>query len=175
VFAHQLCRLSGADSLGVVSSPEKGALVRELGAVDFIDRGEFVGMMRRGGESFDEEKARFKESRRVCKEVVERLGGEPDIDIAAWRDSIAKIKAWKPAALAITHFGQAPPEQLDACLEALDAQARLEADHDEQGFVAAMEQRVRDGCGEDADAMIRATPLDQLYMGLARWRAKHGD
>jgi crotonyl-CoA carboxylase/reductase len=79
VFATQLCRLSGADSLGVVSSPEKGALVKQLGAVDFIDRTEFAGMMRRGGEDFDAEKARFKESRRFSKEVAERLGGEPDI------------------------------------------------------------------------------------------------
>jgi glyoxylase-like metal-dependent hydrolase (beta-lactamase superfamily II) len=97
----------------------------------------------------------------------------PDIDIAAWRDSIAKIKAWQPVAIGVTHFGEAAPEQLDACLEALEAQAALEGEHDQDGFVAAMEQRVREGCGDDADAMIRATPLDQLYLGLARWRTKH--
>ena len=42
------------------------------------------------------------------------------------------------------------------------------------GFVAAMDARIREGCGEDADAMIQATPLDQLHMGLARWRKKFG-
>ena len=36
-------------------------------------------MMRRGGETPDEEKARFKESRRFCKAVEELLGGPPDI------------------------------------------------------------------------------------------------
>jgi crotonyl-CoA carboxylase/reductase len=36
-------------------------------------------MMRQGGESADEEKARFKESRRFCKAVEEKLGGPPDI------------------------------------------------------------------------------------------------
>ena len=36
-------------------------------------------MMRRGGETPDEEKARFKESRRFCKAVEEQLGGPPDI------------------------------------------------------------------------------------------------
>ena len=36
-------------------------------------------MMRRGGETPEEEKARFKESRRFCKQVAELLGGEPDI------------------------------------------------------------------------------------------------
>jgi crotonyl-CoA carboxylase/reductase len=79
VFATQLCEMTGAQSLGVVSSDEKGQLVRQLGAVDFVDRNEFAGMMRRGGEDADAEKARFKESRRFCKEVEERLGGRPDI------------------------------------------------------------------------------------------------
>ena len=79
VFAHQLCKLAGADSVGVVSSPEKGELVKALGAVDYIDRSEFTGMMRRGNETPEEEKARFKESRRFCKAVEEKLGGAPDI------------------------------------------------------------------------------------------------
>ena len=52
-------------------------------------------------------------------------------------------------------------------------QIELEAEHDEAGFVAVMEERVRESCAEDAESMIRATPLDQHYMGLARWRAKH--
>ncbi|MEA2454878.1 MAG: crotonyl-CoA carboxylase/reductase, partial [Thermoleophilaceae bacterium] len=79
VFATQLCDMTGAECLGVVSSSEKGDLVRQLGAVDYIDRNEFAGMMRRGGESPEEEKARFKESKRFCKEVEAKLGGPPDI------------------------------------------------------------------------------------------------
>jgi crotonyl-CoA carboxylase/reductase len=79
VFATQLCKLTGAESVGVVSSPEKGELVAELGATGWLDRSEFTGMMRKGGESPEEEKARFKESRRFCKAVEEILGGPPDI------------------------------------------------------------------------------------------------
>ena len=79
VFALQLCRLAGADAVGVVSSAEKAGLCRQLGACDYIDRNEFAGMMRRGGETPEEEKARFKESRRFCKLVEEKLGGAPDI------------------------------------------------------------------------------------------------
>jgi len=79
VFATQLCAMAGAQSVGVVSSPEKGELVKQLGAVDYIDRNEFAGMMRKGGESKDEEKARFKESRRFSKRVAEILGEPPDI------------------------------------------------------------------------------------------------
>ena len=63
------------------SSPraEKGELVKQLGAVDYIDRNEFAGMMRRGGETPDEEKARFKVTRDFAKRVKEILGDSPDI------------------------------------------------------------------------------------------------
>jgi crotonyl-CoA carboxylase/reductase len=80
VFAVQLCKLTGANAVGVVSSDEKGKLVEQLGAVGYIDRNEFKGMMRRGGETPDEEKARFKESRAFSKRVRELFGGDaPDV------------------------------------------------------------------------------------------------
>jgi crotonyl-CoA carboxylase/reductase len=79
VFATQLCKLAGADAVGVVSSEEKGKLIEQLGAIGYINRNEFAGMMRRGDEDSDQEKARFKESRRFCKEVERILGGAPDI------------------------------------------------------------------------------------------------
>ena len=63
VFATQLCKAAGANAVGVVSSDEKGELVKQLGAVDYINRNEFAGMMRKGGESPEEEKERFKASR----------------------------------------------------------------------------------------------------------------
>jgi crotonyl-CoA carboxylase/reductase len=79
VFATQLVAAAGAQSVGVVSSPEKGELVKRLGAVDYVDRNEFAGMMRRGGESPEEEKARFKVSRAFSKRVTELLGAPPDV------------------------------------------------------------------------------------------------
>src|SRR3954449_4662230 len=78
VFATQLCAMTGAQAVGVVNSDEKGELVEQLGATGWIDRNEFAGMMRKGGESPDEEKARFKESRRFSKVVKEMLGEPPD-------------------------------------------------------------------------------------------------
>ena len=72
VFATQLCQLAGAEAVGVVSSAPRRASCRALGACDFIDRNEYAGMMRRGGETPEEEKARFKESRRFCKAVEAR-------------------------------------------------------------------------------------------------------
>jgi crotonyl-CoA carboxylase/reductase len=79
VFATQLCQAAGAECVGVVSSDEKGQLCLDLGATGYINRKEFAGMMRRGDETPEEEKARFAESRRFAKAVKEILGQPPDI------------------------------------------------------------------------------------------------
>src|SRR5690242_6705267 len=79
VFATQICKAAGANCVGVVSSAEKGELVKRLGAVDYIDRNEFAGMMRKGGESADEEKERSKVALGFAKRVKEILGDAPDI------------------------------------------------------------------------------------------------
>jgi crotonyl-CoA carboxylase/reductase len=79
VFATQICAAAGARSVGVVSSPEKGALVEQLGACGWIDRGEFAGMMRKGDETPAEEKARFRVSRDFAARARELLGDAPDI------------------------------------------------------------------------------------------------
>ncbi len=79
VFATQLCAAAGAHCVGVVSNAEKGELVKRLGAVDYIDRNEFAGMMRTGQETPDEEKARFGVSREFAKRVKQILTDAPDI------------------------------------------------------------------------------------------------
>src|SRR6187431_247443 len=65
VFATQLCAASGANAVGVVSSDEKGELVKRLGAVDNINRNDFSGMMRTDANLTDPaaDKERFKASR----------------------------------------------------------------------------------------------------------------
>jgi crotonyl-CoA carboxylase/reductase len=79
VFATQLCAAAGAECVGVVSSAEKGRLVEQLGAKGFVDRNEFAGMMRRGAETPEEEKARFAVSREFGKRVKQLLGDAPDV------------------------------------------------------------------------------------------------
>lgn len=79
VFAVQLCKAAGANAVGIVSSAEKGELVKQLGAVDYIDRNEYAGMMRRGDETPEEEKERFGVTRAFAKRVKEILGDPPDI------------------------------------------------------------------------------------------------
>lgn len=79
VFADQLCRAAGANALAIVSSPEKGEVAKQLGAVDYIDRTEFAEMVRRGGETPAEEKRRVAATRAFAKRVRELLGDSPDI------------------------------------------------------------------------------------------------
>ena len=79
MFATQLCKITGADSVGVVSSDEKGELVKQLGAEDYINRNEFAGMMRRGGESPERGEGALRVSRAFAKRVKEILGDAPDI------------------------------------------------------------------------------------------------
>jgi crotonyl-CoA carboxylase/reductase len=81
VFAAQLCRASGANAVGVVSSAEKGELVKQLGAVDYIDRNEFGEMMRTDANLADPaaDKERFKASKGFARRVKEILGEAPDV------------------------------------------------------------------------------------------------
>jgi crotonyl-CoA carboxylase/reductase len=79
VFATQLAKAAGANAVGVVSSDEKGELVKQLGAVGYVNRNEFSGMMRKGGESPEEEKERFGVTRAFAKQVKSILGDAPDI------------------------------------------------------------------------------------------------
>ena len=81
VFAIQLCAAAGADAVGVVSSAEKGELVKQLGAVDYVNRDEF-GEMMRTPENLDDpakDSERAKASRAFAKRVKSILGEAPDI------------------------------------------------------------------------------------------------
>jgi crotonyl-CoA carboxylase/reductase len=81
VFAVQLCAAAGANAVGVVSSPEKGEMVKQLGAVDYIDRSEFGEMMRNPSNLADSaaEQKRFEVSRAFAKRVREIFGEPPDV------------------------------------------------------------------------------------------------
>ena len=99
----------------------------------------------------------------------------PDIDVDAWDRSLDLIAAWEPAAVAMTHFGavaDAPAAQLEACREALHAQAELAASGDADAFVADLTERVRGAAGDGAEAVLQAAPPEQVYLGLARWHSK---
>jgi glyoxylase-like metal-dependent hydrolase (beta-lactamase superfamily II) len=87
----------------------------------------------------------------------------PDIDLDAWRASIVTIGEWRPARLAVTHFGTAADvtEHLAACDDVLGRFASLAAAGDREGFEALVTQ-LRAG---DA-RYLAALPADQLWPGV---------
>jgi glyoxylase-like metal-dependent hydrolase (beta-lactamase superfamily II) len=100
----------------------------------------------------------------------------PDIDVEAWEGSIDAIAAWEPETLALTHFGTAddPPAQFAAVREALRWQADLAAKQDQEGFMAALHERVAERAPDEVAAVEQAAPLDHLFLGLDRWHRKRG-
>jgi hypothetical protein len=63
VFATQLCAAAGATAWASSPRRRRASWSSASAPVDYIDRDEFAGMMRKGGETSEEEKARFKVSR----------------------------------------------------------------------------------------------------------------
>jgi glyoxylase-like metal-dependent hydrolase (beta-lactamase superfamily II) len=100
----------------------------------------------------------------------------PDIDVEAWGRSLDTIAAWDPVGLALTHFGIAEdvPGQLAAVRESLRWQADLAAAKDQDGFMAAMHERITHAAPEDVEEFELAAPLDHLFLGLDRWHSKRG-
>jgi glyoxylase-like metal-dependent hydrolase (beta-lactamase superfamily II) len=100
----------------------------------------------------------------------------PDVDVAAWERSLDVVAGWEPERLVLTHFGTAadPVAQLEACRRALHEEAELVAAHDEPGFIALMDARVRAEAPEVAAQLAQAVPYDHIHKGLTRWWSKHG-
>ena len=78
--------------------------------------------------------------------------------------------------MALTHFGTADdvPAQLAAVRESLRWQADLAAEQDQEGFMAALHERISRAAPEDVDEFEQAAPLDHLFLGLDRWHRKRG-
>jgi glyoxylase-like metal-dependent hydrolase (beta-lactamase superfamily II) len=100
----------------------------------------------------------------------------PEIDVEAWRDSLERIRAWRPSSLAITHFGivEDPARHLDLLRSRLDELAERARTADAETFV----ERLRTEIEAEADAgtaaaTIQAIPPLQQYLGLERyWRKR---
>lgn len=108
----------------------------------------------------------------------------PDIDLAAWRDSLDAIEAWQPVSLFLTHFGEVTGakahlmrfrETLASQAEAV-RQSLAAGKTDEERtrvFVEQMRREVRKAMPEhEARATELAAPFDQLWQGLARYWSK---
>ncbi|MGH2858358.1 MAG: MBL fold metallo-hydrolase [Solirubrobacteraceae bacterium] len=100
----------------------------------------------------------------------------PDIDVEAWHESIALIRAWRPARLAMTHFGESleVDAQLDQVQARLDEWSALARDGGLEVFVATVREQILADVGpEVAAAYQQAAPAEQLYAGYERyWRKR---
>lgn len=96
----------------------------------------------------------------------------PDIDLPAWRASIGLIEAWRPSALAVTHFGahRDASKQLSQLRDYLEEAEFLASQLDADGFVRAMHSRIASqSTAEVANVYAQSMPSQQSYAGLARY------
>jgi len=111
----------------------------------------------------------------------------PDIDLEIWRESEARILAWDPDTLFLTHFGpfhgarlhfQQLRENIEAwnrIVQRLIADPGLSEEARQQTFVDEAFREMRRSVGEqEAEQYGRAGRLDYSWQGLARYWRKRG-
>lgn len=110
----------------------------------------------------------------------------PDIDVEVWAESIERVRRWRASTLLVTHFGahEDPDAHLDAAQTHLTAmkdiarrciEAGGDASAQETRFVAEMRVYMeRHISAEEARCYGSAAPIDQCWLGLARYWRKRG-
>lgn len=161
---------AGGRELRVAYTP--GHAVHHVSYFDPASRIAFVGDtagIRRGGSGF-----------------VMPPAPPPDIDLEAWRESEARILAWDPDTLFLTHFGpfHGPRVQFQQLRHNLESWSRivrrlladptLTEDGRQAAFVdEALRELQRSVGPQDAEAYSRAGRLDYSWQGLSRyWRRR---
>lgn len=99
----------------------------------------------------------------------------PDIDLEAWYESIARIAAWRPERLAMTHFGQGGEvaAQLDELKQRLEAWGELARASQEDEFIAEIRAEIEAATDPRwVPSYIQAAPPEQIYAGLVRYWEK---
>jgi glyoxylase-like metal-dependent hydrolase (beta-lactamase superfamily II) len=109
----------------------------------------------------------------------------PDIDLEAWRDSLARIGRWRPDTLFLTHFGPASPvtshlSELGDHLELVSRLVKISLEREgrdedrEAWFADEMRRELSRRMSEvDRRAYETAGRFDLNWRGLARyWRKK---
>ncbi len=109
----------------------------------------------------------------------------PDIDLERWTESIARIEAWNPGTLFLTHFGPAPSvrphlQDLQDHLQVMAGMVRAtlsEPGSDEERSARFAETLRHELRRHMTEAQITsypvAAPFEQLWYGLARyWRKR---
>jgi crotonyl-CoA carboxylase/reductase len=81
IFAVQLTKLLGATPIGIVSSPEKGALAKEYGCDLILYRNDYPGLAFRPNETPEQTKARSEAVKAMGKKIWELLGERRSPDV----------------------------------------------------------------------------------------------
>ena len=127
---------------------------------------------------------------------IRRIGGDyvmpptppPDVDLESWRESEARILAWDPDTLFLTHFGPfyGARLQFQQLTDNIDAWSRivrrllvddsLDESQRQQAFVEEASRDLRRAVGDaEAEHYGRAGRLDYSWQGLSRyWRKRAG-
>ena len=107
----------------------------------------------------------------------------PDIDIRLWQQSLARLRAWEPAAIFVTHYGLHPDaavhlDVLSRELDAWDGLAGRILDGVAPGarvpaFVDAVRSRIRERVTEEeVQAYGESMSLEDCWAGLERYWTK---
>ncbi|HET9371558.1 MAG TPA: MBL fold metallo-hydrolase [Vicinamibacterales bacterium] len=109
----------------------------------------------------------------------------PDIDLEAWTASTARILAWHPHTLFLTHFGPQPSpalhfqdfwrrmEEWSRRVQAGLAKPASDAERADEFMAAVMDELVRATNRAEAEAYVSAGRFDFSWAGLARyWRKR---
>jgi glyoxylase-like metal-dependent hydrolase (beta-lactamase superfamily II) len=102
----------------------------------------------------------------------------PDIDLDAWWRSLDVVRAWRPSALCLTHFGRvaAVDEQLDRAAEALQIAGERSRGADREAFLRALDAELaRSADPAAAERFRQAAPPEQLWLGLERYWTKKSE
>jgi glyoxylase-like metal-dependent hydrolase (beta-lactamase superfamily II) len=96
----------------------------------------------------------------------------PDIDLKAWRASLALIERWRPRSLAVTHFGAYDDvsDHLRALRDHLEQVERTARDCDQAAFISMIRARVAGSATADTAAVYeQAMSPRQSFDGLVRY------
>ena len=107
----------------------------------------------------------------------------PDIDVRAWQASIARVRAWQPTGVFVTHFGLY--RDADAHFDALSLEldvwddlagtilAGVAPESRMSTFVEAVRERVRQRVSaEEAESYRNSMSLEDCWAGLERYWQK---
>lgn len=102
----------------------------------------------------------------------------PDVDLDSWRESLARLCAWAPSRLCLSHSGTVEEfaEHLDAVAAAMHWQAGRAAELGPDEFASWYRGELASRMGpESAHLYLEASPVEHMWRGLDRWHGRRSE